>query len=81
MALGKVVFTGAEIEWAEYYKLKEDTVAIKALPDVSKITDKLSWLIENPIHLENISKNARKFIEDHHNYKSIALKYIANWEK
>ncbi len=81
MALGKVVFTGAEIEWAEYYKLEEDSVAINALPDVSKITDKLSWLIENPIHLENISKNARKFIEDNHNYKNIALKYIANWEK
>ena len=81
MALGKVVFTGAEVEWAEYYKIKEDMVAINALPDVSKIVDKLSWLIENPIHLENISKNARKFIEEHHNYKNIALKYVANWEK
>ena len=81
MALGKVVFTGAEIEWAEYYNLEEDMVAINALPDISKITDKLSWLIENPIHLENISKNARKFIEEHHNYKNIALKYVANWEK
>ncbi len=81
MALGKVVFTGAEVEWAKYYKIKEDMVAINALPDVSKIVDKLSWLIENPIHLENISKNARKFIEEHHNYKNIALKYVANWEK
>ena len=81
MALGKVVFTGAEVEWAEYYNIKEDMVAINALPDVSKIVDKLSWLIENPIHLENISKNARKFIEEHHNYKNIALKYVANWKK
>jgi len=81
MALGKVVFTGAEVEWAEYYKIKENMVAINALPDVSKIVDKLSWLIENPIHLKNISMNARKFIEIHHNYKSIALKYIANWKK
>ena len=81
MALGKVVFTGAEFEWAEYYKIQEDSIAINALPDITKIVDKLSWLIENPIHLENISRNARKFIEDHHNYKSIALKYIANWEK
>ena len=81
MALGKVVFTGAEVEWAEYYNIKEDMVAINALPDITKIVDKLSWLIENPIHLENISKNARRFIEDHHNYKSIALKYVANWEK
>ena len=81
MALGKVVFTGAEVEWAEYYKIKENMVAINALPDVSKIVDKLSWLIENPIHLKNISINARKFIEIHHNYKSIALKYINNWKK
>ena len=81
MALGKVVFTGAEVELAEYYNIKEDMVAINALPDINKIVEKLSWLIENPIHLENISKNARKFIEGHHNYKSIALKYIANWEK
>ena len=81
MALGKVVFTGAEVEWVKYYNIKEDMVAINALPDVSKIVDKLSWLIENPIHLENISKNARKFIEKHHNYKNIALKYVANWEK
>ena len=81
MALGKVVFTGAEFEWAEYYKIEEDSIAINALPDITKIVDKLSWLIENPVHLENISRNARKFIEDHHNYKSIALKYIANWEK
>jgi glycosyltransferase involved in cell wall biosynthesis len=81
MALGKVVFTGAEVEWAEYYNIKEDVVAINALPDITKIVDKLSWLIENPIHLENISKNARKFVEENHNYKSIALKYIATWEK
>ena len=81
MALGKVVFTGSEVEWAEYYKIKENMVAINALPDVSKIVDKLSWLIENPIHLKNISINARKFIEIHHNYKSIALKYINNWKK
>ena len=81
MALGKVVFTGAEVEWAKYYNLKENMVAINALPDISKIVDKLSWLIENPIHLKNISVNARKFIENHHDYKSIALKYIANWKK
>ena len=81
MALGKVVFTGAEDKWLELYKLKEDRVAINALPNVSKIVEKLSWLIENPIHLENISKNARKFIMKHHDYKNIALKYISSWEK
>ena len=80
MALGKVVLTGAEKEWMEFYNLEEDTVAINALPDVSKIIEKLSWLIKNPIQLKNISKNARKFIEKHHDYENIANKYLKTWK-
>ena len=79
MALGKVVFTGAEKEWVEFYDIKEDSIAINALPDVSKIVEKLSWLIENPLQLKSISKNARKFIEEHHDYKNIANKYLKTW--
>ena len=80
MALGKVVFTGAEKEWVEFYNIKEDSVAINALPDISKIVEKLSWLIENPMQLKSISKNARKFIEEHHDYKNIANKYLKTWK-
>ena len=80
MALGKVVFTGAEKEWVEFYNIKEDSVAINALPDISKIVKKLSWLIENPLQLRSISKNARKFIEEHHDYKNIANKYLKTWK-
>ena len=81
MALGKVVFTGAEKEWVEFYNLEEDKVAVNALPNVSKIVDKLSWLIENPLKLNEISKNAREFIEYQHNYKNIAKNYITTWKK
>ena len=80
MALGKVVFTGAEKEWVEFYNIKEDSIAINALPDISKIVEKLSWLIENPLQLKSISKNARKFIEEHHDYKNIANKYLKTWK-
>ena len=80
MALGKVVFTGAEKEWVEFYNIKEDSVVINALPDISKIVKKLSWLIENPLQLKSISKNARKFIEEHHDYKNIANKYLKTWK-
>ncbi|MGB6269434.1 MAG: glycosyltransferase family 1 protein, partial [Olleya sp.] len=48
MAKGKVVFTGAEQEWLDYYNLKEDTVAINALPNVDYLVEKLEWLINNP---------------------------------
>ena len=80
MALGKVVFTGAEKEWIEFYGVKENSVAINALPNIAKIVEKLSWLIENPIHLKKISKNARKFIEDFHNYENISKKYLTVWK-
>jgi glycosyltransferase involved in cell wall biosynthesis len=79
MAQGKVVFTGAEQEWLYYYKLKEDTVAINALPDAQKIADKLEWLILNPEMILKISKNARLFIEKEHNYFNISRQYLNIW--
>ena len=81
MALGKVVFSGAEKEWCKFYNIKEDTVIINALPDIQKIIDKLAWLIENPIHIRLISKNARKFVVKHHNYIEISKKYEKAWIK
>lgn len=79
MAKGKVVFTGAEQEWLDYYGLKEDTVVINALPNVDYLVNKLSWLIENPNKILEISKNARAFIEDEHDYKKMAQKYLDTW--
>lgn len=80
MAKGKVVFTGAEDEWLDYYQLEPDTVAINALPDVDYLVEKLSWLIENPDKIVEISKNARAFIEREHHYLKIAQTYITTWE-
>jgi len=79
MAKGKVVFTGAEQEWLRYYNLKEDTVAINALPDAKEIAKKLEWLILNPDQIHIISKNARAFIEQEHNYIKSAQKYLDKW--
>ena len=80
MAKGKVVFTGAEKEWLDYHGLVEDTVAINALPDVAAIVEKLSWLIENPDKIVEISKNARTFIEQRHDYVKAAQDYLDKWE-
>ena len=77
----KVVFTGAEKEWLEKYNIDEDSVVINAIPDVSYIVEKLSWLIENPSEINAISKRARSFIEEFHDYKQIARKYIKVWNK
>jgi glycosyltransferase involved in cell wall biosynthesis len=80
MAKGKVVFTGAEIEFENYYKLIEK-VAINALPEVDYLVSQLSYLIENPAEIIAIGKRARNFIEKEHDYKKIAQKYIDIWSK
>ncbi len=79
MAMGKVVFTGAEKEWREHYNIVEDYVVINAMPDISYLVKKLSWLIENPEKIKMISKNAREFILKYHNYKIITKKYLKAW--
>lgn len=80
MAKGKVVFTGAETEFLNMYQLHEDEVCINALPNENKIAAKLSFLIEHPEKIFEISKNARNFIEKEHHYQTIATKYLACWE-
>jgi len=79
MAQGKVVFTGAENEFLQHYQLPEDEVCINALPDANKIAEKLSYLIEHPEKIIEISKKARKFIEKEHEYKRIAQRYLDCW--
>ena len=79
MAKGKVVFTGAEQEWLDYYQLEKDTVAINALPDTEYLVNKLSWLIEHPEKIKEISLNARAFMEREHDYKNCAKQYLDKW--
>ncbi len=81
MAIGKVVFTGAEKEWLDYYNIEEDTIAINALPDAVAIANKLEWLILNPEKIIEISSNARQFVEAHHNYITSAKQYLKTWQK
>ena len=81
MSIGKVVFTGAEKEWLKLYNIKENSVAINALPDYTKIIESLEWLINNPSKIMEISANAREFIEKNHNYISIAKQYETVWNK
>lgn len=79
MAQGKVVFTGAENEFLQHYQLVEDEVCINALPDADKIAEKLSYLIEHPEKIIEISIKARNFIEKEHEYKRIAQRYLNCW--
>lgn len=79
MAKGKVVFTGAESEFMEHYKLSE-RVAVNAIPNVNTLVEELSFLIENPEKIIEIGKRARAFIEKEHHYLIIAKQYLDTWE-
>ncbi|NNM23009.1 MAG: glycosyltransferase family 1 protein [Flavobacteriaceae bacterium] len=78
MAKGKVVFTGAEQEFVEYYNLNK-IVAINALPDVDSIVANLEDLIIHPEKIHQIGRNARDFIERYHDYRQIANTYVQAW--
>jgi len=81
MAKGKVVFTGASHEFLNYYNLEEDEVCIHAEADSRAIANKLEDLILNPHNITAISKRARAFIENEHDYIKIAQRYVATWTK
>jgi hypothetical protein len=79
MAKGKVVFTGAEKEFVEYYNLTQK-VAINALPNVDYLVTELSHLIENPNAIKDIGVRAQNFIKQEHDYIKIAKKYHTKWQ-
>jgi glycosyltransferase involved in cell wall biosynthesis len=79
MAKGKVVFTGAEVEFETHYNLTEK-VAINALPNVDILVDDLSYLIENPIEIKLIGARARNFIVQEHDCSKVAEQYMMKWK-
>ena len=80
MAKGKVVFTGAEASFLEFYRL-EKPVNVNSLPNVQSIVKDLCYLIEHPDEIVAIGKNARDFIEKEHDYIKIAQRYLNRWAK
>jgi hypothetical protein len=80
MAKGKVVFTGAEKEWREFYNLEENQVCINALPDTNYLFQKIEELIIDTDKILSISKEAKSFIKKEHHYLNIAKKYISVWD-
>lgn len=80
MAKGKVVFTGAEKDFLDYYHIEADNMCVNAIPNAEYVAEKLMFFIENPEKLTEIHYNARRFVEKHHHYIDIAKKYVEIWE-
>ena len=80
MALGKVVFSGAEKEIFKSLKINDSPV-INIIPDPDFIYESLSNLIQNPKSIVELSEYSRKYVEDNHDAPLIAQKYIKEWKK
>ena len=78
MAQGKVVFSGFSDEFKSHYNITKK-IGIHTTPDVKAIVKNLSWLIENPSEILEISKNARAYIETYHDYEKVAKTYVDTW--
>ena len=78
MAQGKVVFSGFSDGFKSHYNITKK-IGIHATPNVKEIVKNLSWLIENPKEILEISKNARKYIETYHDYEKVAKTYLETW--
>lgn len=80
MAKGKVVFTGAEQDFTDYYRITE-RVCVNAKPDVDYLVKELSSLIDNPNEIITIGKRAQVFVAKEHDYIKITEKYLEVWSK
>ena len=78
MAQGKVVFSGFSDEFKSHYNITKK-IGIHTTPNVEEIVKNLSWLIENPKEILEIGKNARAYIEAHHDYIKVAKIYMDTW--
>lgn len=79
MAKGMVTISGGE---EEIYSILDETTnkpIINPLPNRDDIFMKFSNIVENIESLEEIGKNSRRFVESHHNYIDVAMKYIEFW--
>jgi glycosyltransferase involved in cell wall biosynthesis len=78
MAMGKVVLSGAEPESLDALGL-DKTPAINILPDSKTIISVVERLLADNNKIMDIGQQSRKFVEDVHDYKIVAQKYIDVW--
>lgn len=79
MAKGMVAISGGEPEIYSILGEENNMPIINPIPDRDDIYNKILNLVENIDSIETIGVNSRKFVEKHHNYIDVAMKYIDFW--
>lgn len=79
MAMGKVVMGGAEPIAYEYLGSDIQIPAFNILPDVKDIERKMMQIIDRKSEIGDMALASRRFVEDHFNYKQVAIQFINTW--
>lgn len=78
MAQGKVVMAPCHIKTLESFGISNCPI-IDIGPNVRDIYDKMEYLVLNKRLIKEIGIESRKYVEEIHNYKKIAYRYIDAW--
>jgi glycosyltransferase involved in cell wall biosynthesis len=80
LSKGKIVMSGSEPEALEELLLRRDQCpVINIQPDIDQIYQQLLVMLENKKNFIEMGYNSRLFVENHHDCKLIADKYINTW--
>lgn len=80
MAMGKVVL-GDNEEIARENKTDSYPPIINIRPEVKNIEDSIEWVVKNKEQIRDIGREARRYVEQIHDYRKIAKCYIETWEQ
>ncbi|MDC0909160.1 hypothetical protein OAQ21_03465 [Flavobacteriales bacterium] len=78
MAKGKIVMGGCEDEYMCSMGITEAPL-INIKPNEKSIISQVEFLLENKKSLRNYALRGRKYVEDNHDYISVAKKYLNEW--
>lgn len=81
MASGMVVFSGFEKEFYSNYPNISSPVGINARPNVEYISQQLQKVATGAIDVEEISSNARRFVETYHARQKVSELFLKEWVK
>lgn len=82
MAAGKVVFAGFIKEHLTCYPhYHGERIGISASADEEELFDQFCELIEHPLQMNEISRNAIEFVRNNHSSSLVAQMYIDEWTK
>lgn len=78
MAKGKVVMGGCKQEWMDFLGIDYEPL-VDIAPDPENIYKKAEEMILNRDKVNQISVNARRFVNEFHDSKIIAKKFLETW--